>query len=76
MGFGIFQHNKTRKAAAGFAPLASSLQGAGTNSFSYYLRLHREALGVDWQGQALHLEISRERLTDLALCRYLAPQRE
>jgi hypothetical protein len=37
--------------------------------FSYYLRLHREALGLDWQGQALRLGISRERLTDMALCR-------
>jgi len=37
--------------------------------FSYYLQLHREPLGLDWQGQALRLGISREKLIDLALCR-------
>ena len=37
--------------------------------FSNYLRQHREALGLDWQLQALRLGISREKLTDLALCR-------
>jgi hypothetical protein len=33
------------------------------------LRLHRQALELDWQGQALRLGISQEKFTDLALCR-------
>ena len=37
--------------------------------FSFYLRLHREALGLDWEAQAIRLGISRDKLTDLALCR-------
>jgi hypothetical protein len=37
--------------------------------FSYYLRLHREARGLDWDAQALWLGISGDKLIDLALCR-------